>query len=130
MAISKDNGRQWPLVARVDFALADLVSGVAGVAIDIPGGATILSGELMVDTVFNSGTSDVITVGDVGTAALYLGSTDLQAAARTVIVPTGKTYTTPDSVNVTWTAVGTAATTGAGSLTVTYVLDDRSNENG
>lgn len=129
MAITKSGGRQWPLVARVDFTFADLVSGAAAPAVELPGGATVLSGEVYIETAFNSATSDSLTVGDTAGAATYLGATSIAATGRTALVPVGSAYTAPDDLSVTWTGVGAAPTTGAGTLTVTYVIDGRSNEN-
>lgn len=126
MAITKNAARQELVVAHVDISYADLVSGTAANAIDLPTNAVVVGGDVVVTTAFNSGTSDVITVGDVTTANRYLGSTSIASAARTALVPTGfVSTTTQPSVRVTWTAVGTAATAGALRLTVTYYVKGR-----
>jgi hypothetical protein len=48
MTISKNDGRQAPIVAWVDFNLANVADGTAQAAIELPGGAIVLSGELIV----------------------------------------------------------------------------------
>jgi len=130
MPITQDSGRQWPLTARVDFGYSDLTSGSDDVALTLPGGATVIGGELMLDTAFNSATSDVATIGDAGSATRYLSSTSIAATGRTALALSGYTTTAPTDVNVSWTGVGAVPTAGAGTLTVTYVLAGRSNENG
>ncbi len=128
MAITKDTGRQYPLVAQADFLLGDLTSAAAVGAIDLPQGATIIAGELVIGTVFNSTSSDAIVIGDSGTADRYLGNGNGQALGRTALVPTGYTYTSPTTIHVKWTSGGGTPTTGAGTLRVTYTLDGRAHE--
>ena len=128
MAITKNGARQYGLWAEVDFALADLASGVAALAIDIPGNAVVVGGELVIRTVFNSGTSDTFIVGDDGVTNRYANAVNGQTAARTALTLTGYRYTAPNTIDVTWTAVGTAATAGAGTLRVQYVIKDRAQE--
>jgi len=129
MAITKDAGRQWPLVAKVPFTYADFdTSGVAVAALDLPGNATVIGGELVVETVFNSGTSDALDVGDGASATRYAGAVDGQAAARTALTLTGYKHTVPDTVDIEWTGAGTAPTQGAGYLLVMYTVDDKANE--
>lgn len=126
MAITKNTARQELIVAYVDVALADLTSGTAFNAIDLPANAVVVGGDVVVTTAFNSGTSDVIIVGDVTTTNRYVASTTIAAAGRIAVVPTGFTVTTTQpSVRLTWTAVGTAATTGALRLMVTYYVKGR-----
>lgn len=128
MSFTKQTGRQYPLVAMAEISYADLTSGTALEAIKLPGNSRVVSGQLIVTTAFNSATSDTITVGDGGSAARYKGSIDGQSAALTALVPTGYKYTAPDTVDVTWTGVGTAPTAGAAVLIVEYVTDNRANE--
>lgn len=128
MAITKDTGRQYPLVAQVDFLLGDLTSGTGVGAIDLPQGATVIGGELVIGTVFNSTSSDVIVIGDSGVADRYLTNGNGQSLGRTALVPTGYTYTAPTTIHVKWTSGGGTPTTGAGTLRVMYALDGRAHE--
>lgn len=126
MAITKTPGRQCPTVATAIINFNDVVSGTAAAAIELPVGAIVTGGAVVALTAFNSGTSDAIVVGDATTANRYLTSTSVAAAGRTALVPTGFTTTaTQRNVNVTWTAVGTAATAGKIRLEVEYIVDGR-----
>ena len=128
MAITKNRGRQSPLEAYVDIGFADLagLSGTATLAIDLPVGAQVIGGDLVVYTAFNSATSDVITVGDALTANRYLASTSIAATGRTALTVTGyQTLTTSNKINVTWTGVGTVPTAGSIRLRMSYIVNKR-----
>lgn len=130
MAITKNRGRQTAIEAYVDVSFADLagLSGAATVAIDLPVGAQVVGGDLVVDTAFNSVTSDVITVGDALSAARYLGSTSIAATGRTALVPTGyRALSTSNQIKVTWTGVGTAPSAGQIRLRVAYIVNKRAS---
>lgn len=130
MPISKEVGRQYVLSAKVPFAFGDFgASGVIEPALDLPGGATVIGGELVITTAFNSGTSDVITVGDIGgTEDRYATAVDGQAAARTALTLNGVGYSAPAVIGIDWTGVGAAPTAGAGYVDVQYVMDGRAHE--
>lgn len=127
MAITKVAERQTPLVATVDINYTDIVSGVAAAAIDLPPDAVVTGGDVAVVTPFNSGTSDVLDVGDAGSGSRYLNDANIHAAGRTALVPTG--YRHPGgALTVTLTAAGAAATAGKVRLTVEYIQLGRSSE--
>jgi hypothetical protein len=133
MAITKNRGRQTAVEAYVDVTFSDLttptsLNGVASLAIDLPVGAQVVGGDLVVGTAFNSGTSDVITVGDALIANRYLASTSIAAAGRTPLTFTGyQTLATSNKVIVTWTGVGAAPTAGAFRLRVAYIINKRAS---
>ena len=129
MTIVKNPGRQWILGADLDLEYQDLTSGTAESAIDIPTGATIHRGFLVVDTLFNSGTSDVLIVGDILDNDRYLGSTSLTTAGVTELTSTGYVHgNDAPAITVTWTGVGTAATQGKARLFVEFSIKDKANE--
>jgi len=128
MAITKDAGRQTTLVAVVDFTFATLTSGSAEGAVDLPNGAVVTGGQLVVDTAFNSGTSDTISVGDGVTAARYESAQSVASTGAYPLTVTGYEYTAADAVDITLTSVGAAATAGAGRLVVEYYVEGRANE--
>lgn len=122
MAISKNTARQWPLIASVDFDFNDAPAIAVYEAIDLPGGAKVVAGELEVVTVDAGG----------GTVKVTLNSVDLLAAtastpvSRTAFTETGLMTTAPSTVDI---EIETAViTTGVYRLTVQYFLDGRSNE--
>ena len=129
MAITLDSDRQYALVAIVDFTFADFTSGVATNAIQLPSDAVVTGGSFVIDTAFDSGTSDTFLIGDTADADEYGSAIDGQAVAATALVPTGVELTAGGYVTLTNTMVGTAVTAGAGRLIVEYVRDGRSNEN-
>lgn len=119
MAITLNPSRQEPSLAYVEFSLADLSAGVALDAIRLPVGAVVISGALVVTTVFN-GTSPTIAVGDATTGNRYLAATAVTGLGRTALVPTGFVHTaTQPAVKVTLAVTG-SPTTGAARLEVMY----------
>lgn len=129
---NKNVGRQYPLVAYQEFTLSEMTSGSALLTVKLPAGAIVVSGFAFISTAFNSGTTDALTIGDGGSAARYAtvtaGSGALSANLYKALTPTGYQYTAADTVDLTWTGAGTAATTGAGYLLVTYIVENRANE--
>jgi FtsP/CotA-like multicopper oxidase with cupredoxin domain len=130
MALIKNPNRQWPLVARVDFTQGDLATGIDVSAIDIPGGATIIGGALVVTTAGDSVTSDTITVGDGTTTDRYASAVNGKAAARTALSLDGLVNDSSGkgAVTIKNVAVGTEGTAMVGYLEVNYVIDGRGNE--
>lgn len=122
MAITKDASRQYPLVAEVAFAAADIPAVAVYEAIDLPGGAMVTGGVFEVITTDAGG----------GTVKVQIGSTELlaatatSAASRTFITETDVITTAADTVDV---EVETAVlTTFAGRLIIEYIIDGRANE--
>ena len=128
MAISKNSGRQYPLVASLTFAGGTDV-GVAATyeAIDLPGGAIITGGSFYTPAGFNGN----------GTIAIHLDALVLVAAADY----DAETYAvfdmaTIDALNAALTAPNTidvviavaALTDGVGRVIVDYIIDNRANE--
>jgi hypothetical protein len=128
MAITFTGGRQWPLVGKVTVGFADLVSGVEALFENMPPTATITKMYLNVLTAFDSVTSDVLDVGDEDTATLYQTSADLQVVGLSELTPTGKKYTAPTQLSMTWTGSGTAPTAGEFEVIFEYIMDGRANE--
>lgn len=128
MAITKDHGRQHALTAAQPFTYDDLETGVALSAVTIPGGAMVISGELVIETAFNSATSDVIAVGDTSGETSLVGNTDVSSAGRTDLTPTAGFSAVNDDITIRWTGSGAAPTAGSGYLVVTYVIAGRSTD--
>ena len=107
-----------------DFTYADdgsvLTLGVA------PAGSRVLRGGVIVDTAFNAGSTNVL---DIGTSADDDGfATDLALGTVGVIVAdematTNDAYCSSDTtITATVDLTGTAATTGAGTVWVEYIV--------
>lgn len=127
MPITKNAGRQELIVATVDFTFADIpTTATAYAALDLPAGAVVVGGDLVVTTAFNTGTTATLSIGDVTLATRYATTVDLKTAARTVLTLGGFTVTNTEKVvNGTTAYVGGAATAGAARLTVTYFVKGR-----
>jgi hypothetical protein len=132
MAIKLNAGRQEVISAKVTFALADLTSGAAVPAVQLPANARVTNVLLKVETAFNSGTTDAVVVqSNELTPKSYLaitaGSGALSAGLSTAGSVTNLGFVNPvqSTIDVKWTGAGTAATTGTATLLVSYVVDNR-----
>lgn len=129
MAITKDAGRQSRLVAgplTISYDTVATNDGTVEAVIDVPQNAIVVGGSFTVDTAFDSGTSDSLDIGDGGDDDRYTSSAiDLQATGRTALTLTDYKYTAGDTIDIKYTAAGTAATAGSGRLFVEYVVDGR-----
>ena len=132
MAITKKPGRQEKVVAIVDYALADLVSGTAVAAINLPANARVLEVINKIGTAFNSGTTDALVIQNNEstpkafiTVSAALNSLTAGLTSRAANTNLGYKNTVPSTIDVKWTGAGTAATTGTGTLIVEYVVDGR-----
>ena len=129
MAITAAQSTQYPVVASVSFTYADLTSGTVEDLCQVPAGATVVGGEVIVDTAWDSGTSDTLDVGDGDDDDRYTSTIiNLQATGRVALTLTGYKYTESDTIDATPTSVGTAATAGAARINIMYVVEDRGHE--
>ena len=133
MSITKDGGRQYPLVAKAPFTFADFDAGAVTAtsifeALDLPGDAVVTGGALVITIAFVGPTAATASVGDGLSAARYLADTDLKSTGRTALVPTGYETLTPDSIDLDVAMSVAVATAGAGYLEVEYIIGNRANE--
>lgn len=111
----------------VDFGAAN-AGGAAGIfdVINLPVGAVVIGGSLVVETAFDTAGYDV-TVGDSASATRYLGSTDVKGTGVTALVPTG--YRNTGGLNLRMAfASDDVCTTGKAHLTVEYIIEGKSEE--
>lgn len=125
MALKLKSGRQSVILAYIDVVLADLVTTVAKNLIELPNGAVVVGGGVVVTQVFNSTTSDVLDIGDAGSANRYKNDVNLQALGLTALAPTGYVTTAPTKITGTWVSGGGTPTTGAFRLWVEYFVQNR-----
>lgn len=128
MAITKNAGRQWPLVATVTFTGGtDVTDTGTYEAIDLPAGAIVTGGQFYTPAGF---------AGD-GTIAIHLGDEVLIAAADydaensavfdlTTDEQAGAPLTAADTIDVVLAVA--ALTAGTGRVTVEYIIDGKANE--
>lgn len=130
---------QWPLVAEFTFNFDDTMVTTTGTTVDfgkvslagvvdiipLPPGATVIGGEVVVTTAFDTAGFD-IKVGDSTDDDRYLTSTDVKAAGRTALVPTGYVGT-GQNIRLTF-ASDDVCTAGKATVRVMYTVAERSNE--
>ncbi len=122
MAISKNSGRQYPLVASVDFGFADIATAGTYEAIDLPGGAIVTGGVLEVITPDTGNGTIAVHIGSI----VLLAAADYDSAARTFITETDVVTAAPDTVDI---VVAVASlTVGTFRLVIEYIIDGRANE--
>lgn len=129
MSILTD-ARQKGLVAIVDFTQAELPTGVAVPVLDLPQGAIVRAVSVVIDTAFDSVTSDTIDIGDASLATRYDTAIDGQALGQQDGTPTGFATTSAEpQITLTNTQVGGEGSAGAGRLIVEYIETGRHDEN-
>ena len=138
-------GAQPVMSAEFDFSFNDTMKDVAGVtktfgaafadagvfdAINLPLGAVVVGGELIVEAAGVGPTAYTVAVGHSGSAAAFLAATDLKAVAGTRVALTGLGLQANDGKNVRLTIASSVANATAGKfrLRVNYTTDGRITE--
>lgn len=132
-AIQKDQNRQWPLSLEKTVLFSDNLAAVAdSVASELarlPVGARVTGGEIIVEVVWNTGTSGVMDIGDVTDPNRYAAAVNLHALGRTALLLTGFKVTEVErDVDVDPTFVGADATQGQAYIRIEYVIENKANE--
>jgi len=113
----------------VAYNTTGISTGVAMPAY-LPAGALILSTNVYVTTAFNAVTTNVLTVGTVSSAynnMVAAGEVDETATGGTsVLTGMDLTFASDTQVFIKYTQTGTAATTGAATVVVAYVVNNDS----
>lgn len=137
---------QYPLVAEFSFNFNDTMVDVGGVtrdfgslaggslaagsyvfeAIPLPANAVVIGGDITTEVGFDAVTYTV-AVGDSADADRYLAATDVKAAGRVPLVPTGFRGA-GENLRLTITPAD-ACTAGKASVRLQYIIKDRVSEN-
>lgn len=112
----------------VNFNDANVANGVGKQT--LPAGAIIVGTDVLITTAFNAATTNVLTVGTNGPSTYDNIATSAQTVSGTPglkqnLAPTGTALgkiAADAQVFVKYTQSGTAATTGAGTVIVKYVI--------
>lgn len=96
--------------------------------VPLPYGAQVTGGDVTVLVVSNDTGAATVAVGDSASASRYLGATSTKALARTALVPTGY-QGQGESLRITLVNTNGDATTGKVKLQLSFVIDNRQNEN-
>lgn len=142
--LKKTRGGQYPLLAEFVFNFNDTMVDVSGVTQDfgsvaiktnvdylvipLPSGATVIGGELIVDTAFVGPTAATLSVGDSASATRYASAVSILAAARTALTLTGFRGAGED-IRIRLNTTVAVATAGKVTVRVLYTVQNRQNEN-
>lgn len=138
--LNATRGSQYPLVASFEASFGDTMKATDGVekdlfitggvfdAIQMPQGAEVIGGELVVDVASDAGTTATVSIGDATSATRYGTTEDLKTAARVALDLTGFVNTLGENLRLTIANAGTDATVGKFRINVMYVISDRVNE--
>lgn len=125
-ALKKVNGRQYALTAEVTIAVANMnESTVPVAAIELPYGAVVTGGAVIVDTAFDAATATV-DVGDATSGNRYKDNANIAATGLVALVPTG--YVSDGAPILVTPTFADAVTVGSVRLQVTYVISGRAHE--
>ncbi len=139
--LRKNRTLQYPLVAEFTFNVTDSLVATDGVervfnaagaaqifdVIGLPPLATVISGDVIVETASNDAGTATVAVGDSVNATRYLSATSIKTAGRTALVPTGFRGNGED-IRITLANATGGATAGTVTVRVLYTIQNRSNE--
>lgn len=128
MPIKKNAGRQELISASLLINFNDPTAyGTAESAIDLPGGAILVGGDVTVLTAWNSATSATLKLGDTADDDRYTGTPiDLKTAGRTALTVTGWRHPIAESLKALLAQAGAAATAGQARISIQYYVLGRS----
>lgn len=132
---------QWPLLATFTFNFDDTTKDINGVtktfgavvgdavvcqAINLPEGAVVVGGEVVVETAGVGPTVYTVSLGDSASATRYANAVNLLSAARTALTLTG--FRTSENIRLTIASTVANATAGKATVRVLYEIPNRANE--
>ena len=138
---SKVRSAQYPLVQEYVFNFADSVVDVNGVTksfaaqaddpvfpmFDMPQGAFVLGGDLIVEEAYVGPTAATLSIGIEGAATKYVNAADLKTAARTALtIPAGGV--SGEELIGTLAMTVADATAGKVRVRIMYTIDGRGQE--
>lgn len=98
-------------------------------AMPMPPGATIIGGELIVETAFVGPTACTLAVGIAGNTAALLAATSLLAAGRTALLLTSPLLcNSGQNIRLTQNVTVANASAGKARVRVQYTIDGRAQE--
>ena len=125
-ALKLNPGRQYALVAEVAISAAEMnETGVAVAVVNLPTGAVVTGGAVIVDTAFDAATA-TIDVGDAASGNRNKIDINVAATGLTALTPTG--YVSDGRPILVTPTFADAVTVGSLRLQVTYTIGGRANE--
>lgn len=136
-------GAQWPLMSEFTFNFDDTMVDINGVEktfgktfgdlivcspINLPDGAVVVGGELVIETQGVGPTAYTVSLGDSASATRYLNAASLLAAAgtRTALTLTG--FRTTENIRMAINSTVANATAGKFTIRVLFTLPGKVNE--
>ena len=128
MPIKKNSSRQELIAAHLTIGFADITTyGTAEPAIDLPGNAVVVGGDVVVTTAWNSATTATLKLGDAADDDRYTAAAvDLKTVGRTALTLTGFKHTVSEALKALVAQTGAAATAGSARITIQYFVEGRS----
>lgn len=132
---------QYPMLAEFTFNFNDTMKDINGVEksfgstfgdaivaqiINLPEGAVIVGGEVVVETAGVGPTVYTASLGDSVSATRYANAVDLKSAARTALTLTG--FRTSQNLRLTIASTVADASAGKATVRVLYVIPGKANE--
>ena len=132
---------QYPLLASFTFNFDDTIKDINGVtktfgatytdavvcqAINLPEGAVVVGGDIVVETAGVGPTAYTVSLGDSVSPTRYAAAVDLKTAARTALSLSG--YRSTENIRLTIASTVANATAGKATVQVLYYLPARANE--
>lgn len=96
--------------------------------INLPIGAVVIGGELIVETAGVGPTAYTVAIGHSGSGNALLAATDLKTAARTALTGLGLAFNDGKNVRITIASTVANATAGKFRVRLEYVIDGRTEE--
>ena len=130
--------RSYVLCVYASFSYDDFTSGVGLPFCTLPVGAIVLGGILAQTVAWNSGTSDLLTIGGTDVDEIYASTTCAAIANHHIVLQNAYDAASTEpvpvvaadrEVKITITSAGAAGTAGAGSLFLTYIDPTKADEN-
>lgn len=138
--LNATRGSQYPLVASFEASFGDSMVATDGVekalftaggvfdAIQMPQGAEVIGGELVVDVASDDTGTATVSIGDATDDTRYGATEDLKSAARVALDLTGYVNTLGENLRLTIANANGDAAAGKFHVNVMYVVRDRVNE--
>lgn len=124
--------RQYPLVAIVEIAFADVSNESAVEVVELPGGAIVTGGQILTQTAFDDTGTATLIVGDADDPNRFTASAVNVKATGSVplsIDTNNAQYSVPTQLTVTYAGQNDDGAEGSVLLVVEYVVEARQNEN-
>lgn len=139
--LNASRSAQWPLVSEFTFNFDDTFVDVNGVTksfgaafadnlvgniMNLPDGAVLIGGEVVVEIAGVGPTAYTLSLGDSASPTRYANAVDLKTAGRTALSLSG--FRTSENIRATISSTVANATAGKATVRVMFTIPNRANE--